>query len=42
MADDKTPMRAPSGDIAPRLTEISASILFGELAPTQPDNEPND
>ena len=28
---DWTPMRAPSGDIAPRLTEISDAILFDDV-----------
>jgi 4-carboxymuconolactone decarboxylase len=30
-ADMKTPMRAPWGDIAPRLTEISNTILFDDV-----------
>jgi 4-carboxymuconolactone decarboxylase len=31
MADQQTPMRAPWGDIAPRLTEITDDILFGDV-----------
>jgi 4-carboxymuconolactone decarboxylase len=31
MPDDKTPMRAPWGDIAPRLTEISDTVLFDDV-----------
>jgi 4-carboxymuconolactone decarboxylase len=31
MTDDKTPMRAPWGDIAPRLTEISDAVLFDDI-----------
>ena len=31
MADVKTPMRAPWGDIAPRLTEISNNVLFDDV-----------
>lgn len=31
MADVKTPMRAPWGDIAPRLTEISDTVLFDDV-----------
>jgi 4-carboxymuconolactone decarboxylase len=31
MADGKTPMRAPWGDIAPRLTEISDTLLFDDV-----------
>jgi len=31
MSDDKIPMRAPWGDIAPRLTEITDSVLFGDV-----------
>lgn len=31
MADETTPMRAPWGDIAPRLTEISDTILFDDV-----------
>jgi 4-carboxymuconolactone decarboxylase len=31
MADVKTPMRAPWGDIAPHLTEISNSVLFDDV-----------
>src|SRR6202795_3192885 len=31
MADVKTPMRAPWGDIAPRLTEISNTVLFDDV-----------
>jgi 4-carboxymuconolactone decarboxylase len=31
MADMKTPMRAPWGDIAPRLTEISNIVLFDDV-----------
>ena len=31
MADETTPMRAPWGDIAPRLTEISDAILFDDV-----------
>lgn len=31
MADVKPPMRAPWGDIAPRLTEISDTVLFGDV-----------
>lgn len=31
MADEQTKMRAPWGDIAPRLTEISDAILFDDV-----------
>jgi 4-carboxymuconolactone decarboxylase len=31
MADMKTPMRAPWGDITPRLTEISNNVLFDDI-----------
>jgi 4-carboxymuconolactone decarboxylase len=31
MADEKTKMRAPWGDIAPRLTEISDTVLFDDV-----------
>ena len=31
MANGKTPMRAPWGDIAPRLTEISNAVLFDDV-----------
>lgn len=31
MADEKTPMRAPWGDIAPRLTEITDQVLFDDI-----------
>jgi 4-carboxymuconolactone decarboxylase len=31
MADMKTPMRAPWGDIAPRLTEISNNVPFDDV-----------
>jgi 4-carboxymuconolactone decarboxylase len=31
VADVKTPMRAPWGDIAPRLTEISNTVLFDDV-----------
>jgi 4-carboxymuconolactone decarboxylase len=31
MADKTTPMRAPWGDLAPRLTEISDSVLFDDV-----------
>lgn len=31
MADEETPMRAPWGDIAPRLTEITDTVLFGDV-----------
>lgn len=31
MTDENTPMRAPWGDIAPRLTEISDIILFDDV-----------
>lgn len=31
MADEKTPMRAPWGDIAPRLTEITNQVLFDDI-----------
>lgn len=31
MTDQKTPMRAPWGDIAPRLTEISNTVLFDDV-----------
>ena len=31
MADEKAPMRAPWGDIAPRLAEITDTVLFGEV-----------
>jgi 4-carboxymuconolactone decarboxylase len=29
--NEKTPMRAPWGDLAPRLTEISDTVLFGDV-----------
>jgi 4-carboxymuconolactone decarboxylase len=31
MTDEKTPMRAPWADIAPRLTEISNDVLFDDV-----------
>lgn len=31
MSDTQTPMRAPWGDLAPRLTEISDTILFDDV-----------
>jgi len=31
MLDEKTPMRAPWGDIAPRLAEISDTVLFDDV-----------
>ena len=31
MSDNATPMRAPWGDIAPRLTEISNDVLFDDI-----------
>ncbi len=31
MADDKAPMRAPWGDVAPRLTEITDHLLFDDI-----------
>ena len=31
MGNDKTAMRAPWGDIAPRLTEISNTVLFDDV-----------
>ena len=31
MADEKEPMRAPWGDIAPRLTEITDTVLFDDV-----------
>jgi 4-carboxymuconolactone decarboxylase len=31
MADNSAPMRAPWGDIAPRLTEISDTVLFADV-----------
>ena len=31
MADVKPPMRAPWADIAPRLTEISDTVLFDDV-----------
>jgi 4-carboxymuconolactone decarboxylase len=31
MADEKAPMRAPWGDIAPRLAEISDTVLFDDV-----------
>ncbi len=31
MAEDLKPMRAPWGDIAPRLTEISDTVLFDDV-----------
>jgi 4-carboxymuconolactone decarboxylase len=31
MADVKAPMRAPWGDIAPRLTEITNNVLFDDV-----------
>lgn len=31
MADEDTPMRAPWGDVAPRLTEITDTVLFDDV-----------
>jgi 4-carboxymuconolactone decarboxylase len=31
MADAKTPMRTPWGDIAPKLTEITDTVLFDDV-----------
>lgn len=31
MTEEQTPMRAPWGDIAPRLTEISDTVLFDDV-----------
>src|ERR1700735_3582187 len=31
MANERTPMRAPWGNIAPRLTEISNNVLFDDM-----------
>ena len=31
MADDDTPMRAPWGDVAPKLTEITNQVLFDDV-----------
>jgi 4-carboxymuconolactone decarboxylase len=31
VTDEMTPMRAPWGDIAPRLTEISNTVLFDDI-----------
>jgi 4-carboxymuconolactone decarboxylase len=31
MTDKQTPMRAPWGDMAPRLTEISDTLLFDDV-----------
>jgi 4-carboxymuconolactone decarboxylase len=31
MADQKTPMRAPWGDIAPKLTAITDAVLFDDV-----------
>ncbi|MBV8594274.1 MAG: carboxymuconolactone decarboxylase family protein [Caulobacteraceae bacterium] len=31
MADATTPMRAPFGDVAPRLAEITDEVLFGDV-----------
>ena len=31
MTDQRTPMRAPWGDIAPRLTEITNDVLFDDV-----------
>lgn len=31
MSDETMPMRAPWGDIAPKLTEISDTVLFGDV-----------
>ena len=41
MADEKRTMRAPWGDIAPRLTEISDTILFDDVW-QRPDLSPRD
>src|SRR5580704_4500008 len=41
MADVKTPMRAPWGDIAPHLTEISNNVLFDDVWP-RPGLSPRD
>ena len=41
MADERTTMRAPWGDIAPRLTEISDTILFDDVW-QRPELSPRD
>ena len=41
MADVKAPMRAPWGDIAPHLTEISNNVLFDDVWP-RPGLSPRD
>lgn len=41
MSDAPTPMKAPWGDIAPRLTEITDDVLFGEVW-RRPDLSPRD
>src|SRR4051812_38629432 len=41
MANEKTPMRAPWGDIAPRLTEISDTVLFDDVW-QRPELSPRD
>ena len=41
MANERTPMRAPWGDIASRLTEISDTVLFDDLW-RQPGLSPRD
>ena len=41
MADEKTTMRAPWGDIAPHLAEISDTILFDDVW-QRPDLSPRD
>lgn len=41
MADEKPPMRAPWGDIAPHLTEISDAVLFGDVW-QRPELRPRD
>ena len=41
MTDNKTPMRAPWGDIAPRLTEISDTVLFDDVW-ERPELSPHD
>jgi 4-carboxymuconolactone decarboxylase len=41
MANEKTPMRAPWSDIAPRLTEISDTVLFDDVW-QRPELSPRD
>jgi 4-carboxymuconolactone decarboxylase len=41
MSDETEPMRAPWGDVAPRLTEITDQVLFDDIW-QRPDLSPRD